>query len=322
MRSHFAGVKQKQGAGFAVLAEASSSPTLARLRQRLLKEWPQAQWAEYEPLTDDNVREGARLALGERVSHAARSEGRPASFCLPGCRSAWVAIPPRLRYARDFAAGREVVDGTMNRLYAVESGFSITGSAADHRLPLRSGQIAAFARATGAGGGAACSGDAGIESGWRIAGRTSSSRPWLPIWWHIKGPSVVAVGPQQPAEVHAGGSSSQCAAGQRWQDGSLHARPSGRRRRGTSSRSPQLAKAMHDGQVDTLLILGGNPSTTLRPISISLAAWKKVADDGSTWGSITTRQPSCASGMCRRHISSSRGAMRGRSTAPTASCSR
>ena len=42
--------------------------------------------------------------------------------------------PAAVRYARDFAAGRQPESGKMSRLYVVESGVSLTGAAADHRL--------------------------------------------------------------------------------------------------------------------------------------------------------------------------------------------
>jgi hypothetical protein len=63
-----------------------------------------------------------------------------------------------LRYARQFAARRRVAapDTTMNRLYVVEPMPTPTGSKADHRLPLRAGDVEEFAwaLATGLGAGA------------------------------------------------------------------------------------------------------------------------------------------------------------------------
>lgn len=183
-----------------MLAESSSSPTLARLRQRLLKEWPQAQWAEYEPLTDDNAREGARLALGE--AYGTQLDLNLARFILCLDADLLGGHPASLRLAREFAAGREVVDGTMNRLYAVESSFSITGSAADHRLPIRSGQIAAFlGRLEQAV--ARLQGDSDESS----AGESHVDKFVAAVAADLvahQGASVVAVGPQQTAEVHAG----------------------------------------------------------------------------------------------------------------------
>ena len=52
-----------------------------------------------------------------------------------------------VRYARDFAARRRLDQAErMNRLYAIESMPTSTGSRADHRLVLAPGRIPAAAR--------------------------------------------------------------------------------------------------------------------------------------------------------------------------------
>jgi MoCo/4Fe-4S cofactor protein with predicted Tat translocation signal len=142
IRDHFAQVRSRQGAGFCVLSETHGSPTLARLRRELLEQFPEARWFEYEPLTDDSIRQGAALAFGKAVRVHWNLDQARVMVCLDA--DPLGAHPASLQHARAFARGREVVDGTMNRLYVVESGLSITGSAADHRLPLRSGQIGAM----------------------------------------------------------------------------------------------------------------------------------------------------------------------------------
>ena len=60
--------------------------------------------------------------------------------------------PEMIRHARGFAAGRRAgaSGGAMNRLYAVEGVFSLTGAMADHRLRLESRQIAPFLAALAA----------------------------------------------------------------------------------------------------------------------------------------------------------------------------
>ena len=57
-----------------------------------------------------------------------------------------------LSYARDFSKGRRVAkkDDPMNRLYVAESGFTLTGSMADHRLRLATSHMVAFAAALAA----------------------------------------------------------------------------------------------------------------------------------------------------------------------------
>ena len=55
----------------------------------------------------------------------------------------YFTVPASLRYARDFADKRRVHDpqAAMNRLYVVESTPTVTGSMADHRLPLNPSAI-------------------------------------------------------------------------------------------------------------------------------------------------------------------------------------
>jgi len=52
-----------------------------------------------------------------------------------------------LRYARQYALRRRVTGnpGTMNRLYVVEAMPTPTGARADHRMPLRAGDMEEFA---------------------------------------------------------------------------------------------------------------------------------------------------------------------------------
>ena len=56
-----------RGAGFRILTETLTSPTLTAQLADLLKQFPEAQWHQHEPAGRDNVREGARLAFGEVV---------------------------------------------------------------------------------------------------------------------------------------------------------------------------------------------------------------------------------------------------------------
>ncbi|MHB0957083.1 MAG: TAT-variant-translocated molybdopterin oxidoreductase [Pirellulaceae bacterium] len=253
---HFARVQQRRGASFYVLSEATSSPTLARLRRQLLEQMPDAQWLEYEPLTDDQVLAGARAAFGKPVRTQLVIEKAQVIVCLDADLLA--SHPASLSYTRAFAKGREVVDGTMNRLYVVESAYSVTGAAADHRLPLRPSQLPAFvgqlhqaverlaAAEPGTDGAAS-------ESYWdqfvSVVARDLHAH---------RGTSVVAVGPQQPPEVHAAVHRLNALLGNVGQT-IRYTAVSEPDRRPHVEAIVALAAAMHAGSVDTLLILGGNP---------------------------------------------------------------
>src|SRR5690606_579871 len=86
----------------------------------------------------------------------------------------------------------------LNRLYVVESALSITGSAADHRLAVRPGQIHAIANALAAALGAPAAGGAALDVG--LQGVVQAMADDLRA--HA-GRSVVVAGDHQPAAVHA-----------------------------------------------------------------------------------------------------------------------
>src|SRR5713226_1393221 len=58
----------KKGAGLRVLTETVTSLTLAAQFEALRTTFPLAAWHQYEPVTRDTARAGARLALGEEVN--------------------------------------------------------------------------------------------------------------------------------------------------------------------------------------------------------------------------------------------------------------
>ena len=132
------------GAGIRILTQTISSPTLKDQMQAFLAMYPKAKWHVYEPVNRDNALEGAKLAFGEPVetrydlSKADVIVSLDADFLSAG-------FPGNVRYIRDFAARRNP-DTNMNRLYVIESTPSATGAKADHRLPSRAAEIESFTR--------------------------------------------------------------------------------------------------------------------------------------------------------------------------------
>ncbi len=135
------------GEGVAFLAEESSSPTRARLLGKLKAKFPRAVWAEFEPVQDLPPAAAAHAAFGRNVKPLYRFAKAKRIVSLDA--DFFHAEAGSLYYAREFANGRRVKqrEDAMNRLYVVESGLSLTGSMADHRLRLASSQMAAFAAA-------------------------------------------------------------------------------------------------------------------------------------------------------------------------------
>ncbi len=142
-REHFTELRVKGGAGLAVLSETSSSPSLADMKDRFQAAFPQAQWYEYEPLSRDNEVEGARLAFGKPYRTHLHLDKTDVIVSLDS--DFLMTHPAAVKYAGDFAARRRADDGTMNRLYVIESGLTVTGSMADHRYPVNAAGVVLMA---------------------------------------------------------------------------------------------------------------------------------------------------------------------------------
>src|SRR5271167_2149849 len=113
------------GAGLRLLTETITSPTLAAQIRDFLAQYPATKWHQYEPCVRDGPREGARLAFGEYVNTVYRFDRADVVLSLDA--DFLCSGPGSVRYARDFADKRRVMDAhsEMNRLYAVESLLSV-----------------------------------------------------------------------------------------------------------------------------------------------------------------------------------------------------
>ena len=111
---------------------------------------PRLQWATYDAVSDENRLAGLRHATGRDLDLMLRLDR--ASVILALDADPLLTDPEMIRHARGFAAGRRAgaSGGAMNRLYAVEGVYSLTGAMADHRLRLESRQIAPFLAALAA----------------------------------------------------------------------------------------------------------------------------------------------------------------------------
>ena len=195
MREHEA----DQGAGLRFLTETVTSPTLSAQFEALLKRFPKAKLHQFDAVSRDNVREGARLAFGEYVEAQYRFDKAAVILSLES--DFLYTHPQRLRYTRDFANGRRVSGGgnEMNRLYVVECTPSVTGTMAEHRLRLASGEIENLARAL--------TSQIGIDFGAAKETQNSSADSWLQAvardLQNNRGKSIVIAGESQPPIVHA-----------------------------------------------------------------------------------------------------------------------
>jgi molybdopterin-containing oxidoreductase family iron-sulfur binding subunit len=127
----------RSGAGMRVVSGRITSPTLARQRDALLKNFPQARWYRYEPITDDFERDGAQLAFGRPLTALPRIRDAAVVLALD---NDWLGPgPAQIVNARGFAQARKQASDPdqFQRLYVVEAARTATGASADHRLALR-----------------------------------------------------------------------------------------------------------------------------------------------------------------------------------------
>jgi molybdopterin-containing oxidoreductase family iron-sulfur binding subunit len=159
------------GEGLRILSGASSSPTLAEQLGKLRERFPKARWVQYEAAGRQQVYAGTRLAFGEALEP--RYDFKAAEVVLSLDSDVFCQGPAHVRYAKEFAAGRRVHEtgNRMSRLYAVESTPTNSGTLADHRLPLRPSQIAAFVAALAA--------ELGVAGGDRAALSHEEARRWV-----------------------------------------------------------------------------------------------------------------------------------------------
>ena len=133
--------------GVAILAEPTSSPSLFRLQREFMKKG--GAWFTFAPVADDNKREGSKLAFGK--PHRANYALDKAKVIVSLDADILGQDPAGVANSFTFAMGRDVDSAKgMSRLYSVESQFSVTGAAADHRLSLPSQRIIEFAGALAA----------------------------------------------------------------------------------------------------------------------------------------------------------------------------
>ncbi len=179
--------QNRGGAGVRILSETVTSPSLADAIRQVLQTFPEARWHQYDPVGRDHVYAGTRLAFGRALNPIYRFDRAKVVLSLDA--DFLFSDPGSIHYARRFIDGRRVRVGQteMNRLYAVEPAMSITGSMADHRLPLRHAEVEVFARelarelGVGSAGSWARRCRRGCGRGWRRWRRTSrriAERDW------------------------------------------------------------------------------------------------------------------------------------------------
>ena len=259
-----ANLQTSKGVGLRLLTETVTSPTLADQIHQVLRQYPEARWHQYEPCGRDNVREGARQAFGAPVNTIYHFDKADRILSLDS--DFLQALPGSVRYGRDFTNKRRIrtedrgagqpQNLAMNRLYVLESNYTITGAMADHRLPIRPSHVQDVARVFAA----------------RLVSGAATPPPTLPFevpqaWIDAcvkdlqgaaKGTTLIIAGEDQPPAVHALAHAMNAALGNIGQTVTYTA-PIEDTPDNQLQSLQQLVTDMRAGSVTSLLIFGGNP---------------------------------------------------------------
>lgn len=135
------------GSGIRVLAERSSSPSLEAVRGEFAKKFPGAQWVEYDSVSFDNARAGAEMAFGQALEAHYQFDKADVVVALDADFLGLDAVS--VLPVKQFSKKRRVdtPESGMNRLYAAEANFTLTGAMADHRVRVRASEVGALAMA-------------------------------------------------------------------------------------------------------------------------------------------------------------------------------
>ena len=237
-----------KGSTFRILTETVTSPALADMIRQLIAEMPSAKWHQFEAVSRDNIREGARLAFGEAVNPIYNVDQADVILSLDADLLNFG--PGSVRYARQFSQRREA-GAKMNRLYVAESCPTSTGALADHRLPLSAAEVENYARALASELGI------GIQKGATKAPENWTKAVAADLLKH-KGTSLVVAGDHQTPAVHAIAHAINHALGNAGKT-VVYTEPVEADPAPQFASMKELADDMAKGRVETLLMLGGNP---------------------------------------------------------------
>ncbi len=242
------------GGGLRFIAESSGSPSVQRMQRALRAKFPKARWTTWDAMGNPAEFEGLEAALGGpyRPAHDVQAADVIVSFDCDFLGT----HPDMLAMARGWAARRNPDDGPMNRVYIAEPGLSVSGASADDRVAMSAADTARLALAVAA----EVAGLTPPEGGDRALAQAIAAD----LQAH-RGRSIVMAGASQPAAVHAACAVMNEALGN-----------VGKTVRYARIAQPQLSTCTLDqlvadlnaGNVDTLVVVGGNP------------VWDTPADSG------------------------------------------
>jgi molybdopterin-containing oxidoreductase family iron-sulfur binding subunit len=271
------------GQGLAILLEDEENPTTQRILDAGLAKLPNAKVYRWDPLGADVVKQADELAFGPGARVHFSLEKARVIFALDS--NFLVEGPDAIRLAREFGKNRRSLTAAeaqnMNRLYAAEGVFSVTGSNADHRLRISSSEAPALLQAIAA----ELAGKHGVALGELVAGDAKAPAGSEKFVAAVaadlaknRGSSVIMAGTRQAPAVRALAYAINVALGAA--DAGIltvTTTPGAAPRVSMSDQLAALTKSLADGQVDTLVVVEANPVYTAPGALAFGEAMKKAA---------------------------------------------
>jgi len=255
-----AALRKDRGRGLALLTSHLTSPTWRRLLGELGRALPEARLYLHDECYPRHTLRGSALVGASGRLPLLQPDRADVILALD---SDFLGLEgDATRNQRLFARRRQVLSqhSAINRLYAVEPYLTLTGAAADHRLPLRGSEVEAFARALV--GELARQGlqlPAPVRA---VKGDASRWGKWVPAvaadLLRNRGRALVVVGERQPAPVHGLGILLNHALENEGRTVNLVPDADAPEARSLE----ELADELRAGKVRTLVVLGGNPVAT------------------------------------------------------------
>jgi Fe-S-cluster-containing dehydrogenase component len=253
--TQYAAFTASKGEGLAVLSESFASPTLERLRLEFLAAFPNATFATYEPVSDENILKASEVAFGAALEPV--YEFSLADVVLSVDADFLGTETRQVENTRGFATRRKLTSekDSMNRLYLVESRLSQTAAMADHRLALPSRLVGMYLEIV-----ASELKHLGIDVPAKVVKDPKHDAFAKAVAKDLaahKGRSLVVVGRQQPPAVHALALAMNIALGNFGQ--TVQYRPNPAAAYSSTESFSKLVGLMGERKVKALVILGGNP---------------------------------------------------------------
>lgn len=263
-----------QGARLAVVTPPTQSPSLVRMLNKLRQRLGAMTLCRHDGIDDDVMRSATTTALGRPCRQSL--DLAHAKVVLTIQADILGADPGFVRNSRGFFQTRDP-DGEMSRLYVVEGGHTNTGASADTRLPLRPSEmpalLAELQRRLEAIDGPAVVPSDPPEKGFDELQPDERMEAFLEVvaadLSHAGEAAVVVVGESLGPEAVAAGIRLNETLGSLGQIQRFM--PMADEELGEAVSLAELTSQMRDGQVETLVILGGNPVFT-SPGDVDFAA--------------------------------------------------